>query len=88
MPLLTPAIPAKGGIIQKDKSTQHSGFLQAENAFAILCPEHCPGELGEMHTAIAFPSAATAATTAHAHLSLLQTAPPNLMEQCAACQCK
>lgn len=86
MPLLTPAIPAKGGIIQQDKWTQHYSILQTENAFVIPCPEHCSGEVAEMHT-ISFPSAAPAATTARAHLSLLQTTPPDLVEQHAACKC-
>lgn len=87
MPLLTPVTPAKGGIIQEDRSTQRYSILQAENAFLIPCPEERSGELAEMHTAISFPSAAPAATISHAHLSLLQTIPPDLTEQRAACEC-
>jgi len=78
---------AKGGIIQQTISTRRHRILQTENAFVIRCPEHRSGELAQVHTAISFPSAAPAATTARAHLSLLQTAPPDLMGQCTAREC-
>lgn len=84
---LLSTLPAKGGIIQQDKSRQHYYILQTENTFMTPCPEYWSGELADMHTAISFTSAAPAAITVHEHLSLLQTTPPDLMEQRVAYYC-